>query len=74
MSWLLSWFQAISDTITTIINLVIGFISGLFNLFIKIPVYFDVLISSINFLPSFIIPFAIASLSIMVIQYVVNRR
>lgn len=74
MSWLIDIFRSLIDTVVTLINFLINSILSLINLIVKIPTYLDVIVSSLNLLPSFLIPFAMAYISIAVVQYVINRR
>lgn len=68
------------DLITSIVNVIsslIGFIihsiESLFNLLTHIPTYVSFLTVSIGYLPTMVIPFAIASISIYVVFLVLNR-
>lgn len=68
------------DLLTSIVNVIsslIGFlihsIESLFNLIAHIPTYVSFLTVSIGYLPSIVIPFAIASISVYVVFLILNR-
>lgn len=62
------------DIVTTLIMFVINTISSLINLIVNIPTYVSVLINSLNVLPAFVLPWSIAFVSLVVVQYILNRR
>lgn len=64
----------IVGTIGTLVTFVINTISSLIALITRIPAYVLMLINSINILPPFIIPWCIAYISVVVIQYILNRK
>lgn len=64
---------SIVDIISSVISLVINVITSLINLLLHIPTYTDFLVSGISFLPTVIMPFALASVSIYVIFLLLNR-
>ena len=66
--------KSIVSVITTVITFFIHSIESLISLFVNIPTYTSFLINSINVLPSIVIPFAIASVSLYVILMVVGRN
>lgn len=68
------FFGGIFDIISTLLNLVITTITSLVHLIINIPTYVTLLITSVNVLPGFIIPFALAFISLVVVQYIVGKR
>lgn len=65
--------RSIVDTISALIGFVINIVTSLINLLLHIPTYVDFLITSIGFLPSIILPFAVASISIYVVFLLLNR-
>lgn len=65
--------QSIVEIVTSVISFVIHSITSLFNLFTHIPQYVSFMATSINVLPSVIIPFALASVSVYVVFLVLNR-
>lgn len=69
-----SLLKSFIDTVTTLITFVINSITSLFQLLVNIPKYTALVLNSINVLPSFILPFVIAFISLVGIQYVLNRR
>lgn len=65
--------QSIVDTISALIGFVINIFTSLINLLAHIPTYVDFLVTSIGFLPTIIIPFAVASISVYVVFLLLNR-
>lgn len=65
--------RSIVDTISALIGFVINIVTSLINLLLHIPTYVDFLITSIGFLPTIILPFAVASISIYVVFLLLNR-
>ena len=70
---MISLLTAIVDTIKSLLLFVIHSFDSLINLFLHIPTYVSFLTSSISNLPSIIIPFAMATISVYVIFLVLNR-
>lgn len=69
--------EALRSLIDTIIALVSFFTHAIFSLFVfisKIPQYVVFLSASLNTLPEVIIPFAVASVSVYVLYFVLNRE
>lgn len=66
--------KSIVSVITTVITFFIHSIESLVAFFLNIPTYTAFLINSINVLPSVVIPFAIASISLYVILMVIGRQ
>ena len=62
------------ETVSTLVNFVIMTIESLITLILNIPTYLALLINSINVLPSFLLPFGVAFLTLSVVQYVLNRK
>lgn len=70
---MISLLTSIVDFITSVVGLLIHTIESLVNLFLHIPTYVSFLSVSIGYLPTMIIPFAIASVSIYVVFMIINR-
>lgn len=68
------FFGGLFDIVSTLLNLIITTITSLVQLIINIPTYITLLVSSVNVLPGFIIPFALAFISLIVIQYIIGKR
>lgn len=66
--------QAIVDTITSVIGFVIHTVESLINLIAHIPTYVSFLTVSIGYLPTIIMPFAIASVSLYVVLLILGRN
>lgn len=62
------------NVITTLISFVSNTILSLISLITRIPSYTVMMIESINILPRFLIPYMLAYISIVVVQYILNRR
>lgn len=71
---MINLLQSILDIVTTVITFFIHSIESLISFFINIPTYTAFLINSINILPSVVIPFAIASISLYVMLMVIGRN
>lgn len=65
--------QSIVDTVVSLVSFVIHTVTSLLNLIAHIPSYVSFLTVSIGYLPSIIMPFAIASVSIYVVFLILNR-
>lgn len=66
--------QSIVEVVTSVVSFVIHSITSLFNLLSHIPQYVSFMATSINVLPSVIIPFALASVSVYVVFLVLGRN
>lgn len=65
---------SLMETVTTLISFVVTMITSLFTLIANIPRYLTLLINSLNVLPVFVIPWAVVFVSLVVVQYLLNRR
>ena len=65
--------QSIVDTITSLISFVIHTVTSLINLIAHIPSYVSFLSVSIGYLPTIVMPFCIASVSLYVVFLILNR-
>lgn len=65
--------QSIVDAINSFFSLLIHTVGSLWNLIRHIPTYVSFLTVSIGYLPSIVVPFAIASVSIYVVFLILNR-
>lgn len=74
MGWLIDFFTGIADTVMLFIDLIVGIFTSLINLIMNIPTYLSIVTTSINILPSFAVPFALAYISIVVVQFIINRK
>lgn len=70
---MISLIQSIVDVIKSLVQFLIHSIDSFLNLLFHIPTYVSFLTVSIGYLPSIIIPFAIASVSIYVVFLILNR-
>ena len=66
--------QSIVDTITSLIGFVIHSVESLINLIAHIPSYVSFLTVSVGYLPTIVMPFCIASVSIYVVYLVLGRN
>lgn len=71
---MISLLQSIVDTITSLVSFVIHTIDSMLNLIAHIPSYVSFLTVSIGYLPTIIMPFAIASISIYVVYLILGRN
>lgn len=70
---MITLLQSIVDTIVSLIGFVIHTVESLINLIAHIPSYVSFLTVSIGYLPTMIMPFCIASISIYVVFLLLNR-
>lgn len=70
---MITLLQSIVDTIVSLVGFVIHTVESLINLIAHIPSYVSFLTVSIGYLPTMIMPFAIASVSIYVVFLILNR-
>lgn len=66
--------RAALDFFTSVSQFATNMILGLFNLLNHIPTYISFLSVSIGLLPAMLIPFAIASISIYGVLFLLNRE
>ena len=62
------------QTVSVLVTFVINTIQSLISLIVNIPTYLAVVTNAINVLPSFILPFALAFVTLVIVQYILNRR
>lgn len=65
--------SSIVSTVTALVNFLIHGIVSLFLFVARIPSYVAILTTSVGFLPATVMPFAIASISIAVVLFFINR-
>lgn len=70
---MITLLQSIVDTITSLIGFVIHTVESLINLIAHIPSYVSFLTVSVSYLPSLVMPFCIASISLYVVLLILNR-
>lgn len=70
---MLQLLSSFADTIVSLVRLVISTLTSFTNLISNIPQYVSFLTSSIGFLPDIIVPFAIATVSILVVLFIIGR-
>lgn len=66
--------NSIITTITSLLNFLIMSVTSLVNLIIHIPTYISFLTTSIGFLPSIILPFAIATIMLYSVKFIIGRQ
>lgn len=70
---MISLLKSVVDFLMSIGGIIVHTIESLVNLFLHIPTYVSFLSVSISYLPTVILPFAIASISIYVVFIIINR-
>lgn len=70
---MLSVLRSMLETIVALIGFITHAVSSLVTLIAHIPAYTAFLVSSINVLPAIIIPFAIASVSLGAVLFILGR-
>lgn len=71
---MISIFVTILNVITSLIHLIINVISGLISLIIHIPTYVTFLTVIIGYLPAIVIPYLIATISVLVVLFIIGRK
>lgn len=71
---MLNLLSQIATTIWAVIEFVLHAITSLFQFITMIPTYITFIVSSINVLPSVIIPFAIASIWVTAYLFMIGRN
>lgn len=71
---MLNLLRSLLDIVVNLVNLVISTINSLINLFSQLPAYISFISANMTILPSIILPFALASISIYVIFLVLGRN
>lgn len=69
-----SILSAIANTIVTLVTFIISALNSFIQLIINIPDYFQFLVNSINLLPTVVIPFAILSVTIYIVLFILGRK
>lgn len=71
---MLDLLRTIVNSITSFFNLTVHTIYSLFYFLFKIPTYISFFIDSLDLLPAVIVPFAIASIYIYVMYFILSRE
>lgn len=71
---MISLITSIVDAVTRAVQFAIHSLQSLYYLIAAIPTYLNFLFGTIAFLPSLLIPFCAASISIYVLYLVLNRQ
>ena len=71
---MITLLQSIVDTVVSLVGFLIHSIGSLLNLVAHIPSYVSFLTVSIGYLPTIIMPFCIASITIYVVFLIINRK
>ena len=71
---MIEMITSLIETVSALVTFVINTIQSLISLIVNIPTYLAVVTNAINILPSFILPFALAFVTLVIVQYILNRR
>ena len=71
---MLNILRSFLDIVINLVNFVINTVTSLINFIVNIPNYVNVLTAAIGYMPSLLIPFAIASVSLYVVLFLIDRR
>lgn len=63
-----------ANAIASLVTFVINLISSLVRFIVMIPQYLAQMISVVGLMPAILIPFAVASVTVGVVQYILNRK
>lgn len=70
MSWIFDFFTSVGEIIVSLITFLVDSIISLFQLILLLPRYLTYLFDIFNLLPAFVLPFALMSLTILIIWLV----
>lgn len=71
---MLNLLSSFVTTVTAIVQFVIHAIVSLLNFLLMIPTYIAFIVSSVNVLPSVVIPFVIASIWVTAYLFIIGRN
>lgn len=71
---MLNILRSLIDIVVNLVNFVANTIDSLIKFIVLVPNYVNVLTASIGYLPSVLIPFALASVSVYVVLFLIDRR
>lgn len=71
---MLNVLRSFLDIVINLVNLVINIVESLINLISNIPNYLNVVTGAIGWLPNALMPFALASVSLYIVLFLLNRR
>lgn len=74
MSYIVDFFKALGDIISSIIDFIVSMITGLVDFTLMIPEYVDMLTDLIEQLPGELVGFASLTLAAALIFLVIGRR
>ena len=69
-----SLLSALVNTVVTLVTFVISALNSFIQLIINLPDYFQFLVNSINLLPTVVIPFALLSVTIYIVLFMLGRK
>ena len=70
---MLSLLSSFINTVISLVNFVVNSIQSIIDLITKFPTYISYITSGIGFTPTLIQPFLLASLSIYIIFFIIDR-
>lgn len=71
---MLDFFQTITDALSTLFSLISNLVTGLVQFLAMIPQVFVFMGTASAFIPTFMVAFFVASISISVMLVVINRK
>lgn len=71
---MINLLTSIVNTIVSLVAFVVHALESLFSLITRIPTFISILVTSIGFAPNVIMPFAMATVSISVVLFIVGRN
>lgn len=74
MQYIVDFFKALGEIITSIVEFIIDLFTGLVDFFAQIPEYVDLAENYIDTLPDFAIPYAVMVLAATLIFLIIGRR
>lgn len=74
MQYIVDFFKALGEIITSIVEFIIDLFTGLVDFFAQIPEYVELAEQYIDTLPEFVIPYAVMVLAATLIFIIIGRR
>lgn len=74
MQYIVDFFKALGEIISSIVEFIVDLFTGLFEFFKQLPEYVGTVEEYIELLPDLVIPFAVMVLAAQLIFLIIGRR
>lgn len=74
MTYIVEFFKAIGDIISSIVEFIVDLVTGLIDFFLLVPDYVDMITELISQLPPVVVGFSSATMAAALIFIVIGRR